>query len=333
MRTLAIAALSVVAVMVATLLVVREVQNRYVVVRSYTDDAGGLAEGTSVRLNGISIGYLDRVALTNLRDPQRKIELFMKVHRSALSEIPRDSLVSVAATNLLGNYYLDIIRGQSPQAVAEGGELRPTSSTDPNRLLAEMGNELQEIQGIFGRFDKLVTSVQQGQGNIGMWQKEGSNRVNDLSAEWKKTMESARGSRGNLDRVDELKAQMDATQKRLDDLEAAYQGGQGTAGKLGALSKEMQQATDEGKALLADARSEHGPTAQLTKLQGSFSRLEDSLQTASDRLTSTTGTLGQFEVNPRFSEALAGATTDFEELAKGIRKNPRKFLSFHFQLF
>ena len=41
-----------------------------VLLRTYMDDASGIAEGTPVRLNGIVIGSLDKVRLTNSSDPR-----------------------------------------------------------------------------------------------------------------------------------------------------------------------------------------------------------------------------------------------------------------------
>src|SRR5579863_4919249 len=97
-RMKAAAAIGVLVAMGGALLMMRNLESRYVEIRAYTDDAGGLDEGTSVRLNGIAIGELDRLILTTSLDPNRKIEYIMKVNRRFLPDIPRDSLVSVAAT-------------------------------------------------------------------------------------------------------------------------------------------------------------------------------------------------------------------------------------------
>ena len=52
------------------------------------DDASGLADGSAVRLNGISIGYLDHLQLTDSRDPKRTVEFDMKVKAVILPQIP-----------------------------------------------------------------------------------------------------------------------------------------------------------------------------------------------------------------------------------------------------
>ena len=44
-----------------------------VLLRTYMDDASGLSDGTAVRLNGITIGYLDGLELTGSHDPKRAV--------------------------------------------------------------------------------------------------------------------------------------------------------------------------------------------------------------------------------------------------------------------
>lgn len=332
-RKAAIAAFVILAVVAGTLLLLQNLQSQYVELRAYTDDAGGLAEGTSVRLNGIPIGYLDRLILTDSRDPQRKIEFTMKVHPRYLSAIPSDSLVGVAATNLLGNYYIDIVQGHSPTHTQAGAELKTTASSDPNKLLAQMGYEFQEITAIIDRANKLITDVPQGHGNIGLWEKNGINRMNSISVESKKLMDSIQNSHGNLSRLNDLGAQTDTTQKRLDDLIAGFQNGQGTAGKLQALSAEIDGLNKDAKQLTTDLNSDHGPSARIAKLQTTFDDLGQHFQTAVDRMNSGQGTLGLLTVNPQLSNAFANASADFQAVAKGIQDNPRKFLSFTVKLF
>ena len=71
-------------------------------------------DGTQVRLNGIPIGYLDAQKLTDSRNPQRKVRFDLKVKESYLRDIPADSLVGLASDNLLGEQYIGIHRGKSP---------------------------------------------------------------------------------------------------------------------------------------------------------------------------------------------------------------------------
>jgi phospholipid/cholesterol/gamma-HCH transport system substrate-binding protein len=52
-----------------------------------------------------------------------------------------------------------------------------------------------------------------------------------------------------------------------------------------------------------------------------------------DKINSGQGTLGQLMVNPQMYDALAGATREFQGLAKDVRTNPKKFLSIRLTIF
>ncbi len=112
----------------------------YATLRTYMDDASGLPAGAVVRLNGITIGYLSGLQLTNSRDPKRTVAFMMKVKSSYLPQIPVDSQVSVVQANLLGDKFLDINKGTQAQHVQDGAELQALQGQDIPGMLAQMGN-------------------------------------------------------------------------------------------------------------------------------------------------------------------------------------------------
>ena len=64
-----------------------------------------------MRLNGITIGYLDKIQLTGSTDPKRAVEFNMKVQEEFLPQIPVDSVAGIGAANLLGDKFLNITKG------------------------------------------------------------------------------------------------------------------------------------------------------------------------------------------------------------------------------
>src|SRR5215467_13034298 len=85
--------------------------------RTYMDDASGVTDGTPVRLNGITIGYVDKPRLSNLHDPKRSVQFDLRVRPEFLREIPIDSVAGIAAANLLGDKFINITKGLSQQTV------------------------------------------------------------------------------------------------------------------------------------------------------------------------------------------------------------------------
>src|SRR5450755_1633676 len=119
-------------------------------------------DGTQVRLNGIPIGYLDGQKFTNSRDPKRKVEFDLKVRESFLRDIPVDSVVGLASDNLLGDQYIGIRRGRSTQHIQAGAELGVTQTQDMTRMMAQISLQLDRLQAVATRADKLLSGVGKG---------------------------------------------------------------------------------------------------------------------------------------------------------------------------
>ena len=65
------------------------------------------------------------------------------------------------------------------------------------------------------------------------------------------------------------------------------------------------------------------------QLTGLTAKLDNTI----DRINSGQGTIGQLLVNPQMYEALNGAMRQFQDLAKDIRANPKKFLRIKLAIF
>src|SRR5579872_1141584 len=135
----AIASFIILAVLIFLLTGTKGLFTKYATLRTYMEDAGGIANGSVVRLNGISVGYLDQLRLTSSSDPKRVVEFDMMVKEEYLREIPIDSLVGISAANLLGDKFLNITKGRSQQTVHSGSELAASQSKDIPELMASMG--------------------------------------------------------------------------------------------------------------------------------------------------------------------------------------------------
>src|SRR5215831_21428202 len=170
-----------------------------VTLRTYMDDASGITEGTPVRLNGILVGALDKVALTNSKDRNRAVRFDMQIRAEYLPQISEDSVVGIAASNLLGDKYLNITRGIG-KPVQDGAELKSLQSQDIHELMAQMSGLLHSFQGIVGRVDSLLVGVEQGKGNIGLLLKDEElyNRLNAIANEGKGLLADIHNGRGTL---------------------------------------------------------------------------------------------------------------------------------------
>ena len=316
----------------------------YASLRTYMSDASGLQEGTAVRLNGITIGYLDKERLTNSANPRRAVQLDMNIQEKHLRDIPVDSVAQITASNLLGEKFIDITKGKSAQRVQPDAELPSLQAQDIPELIAGMSNLLDSFQGVVTRIDNLMAGVEQGKGTLGKFLNDPElyNRTVAIATEAEQLLTDARKGGGTLSKLiydPGLYNDMQASLKRVDALLADLQAGKGTAGKLMKDPALYDEATDIGnqiKALLTDLQAGKGTAGQLLKNDDVAKRLDTllaRLDTTMAKINSGQGTAGQFLENPQLYQAMTGATREFQELTKDIRTNPKKFLRIKLQLF
>jgi|SRR5579871_36767 len=317
-----------------------------VLLRTYMGDASGIQEGTPVRLNGIQVGYLDKLQLTNSTNPRRIVEFDMMVNEKYLADIPRDSIAGIAATNLLGDKFIDIDKSNahSNQHVREGDELPSAQAQDIPELMAGMANVLTSFQGILTRADNLLAGVEQGKGTVGKFlvDEELYNRFNGIAVEAQKLLTDARTGGGTISKLiydDSLYQDFRSPIKRIDAILGDLQAGRGTAGKLMTDPALFDQATQIATVLrdmLMELNAGKGTAGKLLKDDQVARRIDDllgKLESTVDKIDAGQGTVGQLLVNQQLYQSLNGATREFQDLAKDMRANPKKFLRIKLALF
>jgi phospholipid/cholesterol/gamma-HCH transport system substrate-binding protein len=341
----ALAALAVAAVFIFLLTSKKGLFVPYATLKTYVSDASGLPDGTPVRLNGITVGFLDKLRLTGLPDPRRAVELELQVQEKYLDQIPVDSLTQIASANLLGDQFIDIKKGKLPQHVRSGDELASAvSPQDIPELMAGMSNLMTSFQMIVGRMNNLIAGVEQGKGTLGKFFNDPAlfNQSVDVVAEAQQLLTDVRKGGGTLSKLiydPGLYNDLQSPIKRVDALLADLQAGKGTAGKFMSDPALYDQATsiaDQIKQILADLQAGKGTAGELLKNDQLSKRLDGlitKLDTTVDKLNAGQGTAGQFLDNPQLYQAMTGATREFQDLAKDIRKNPKEFLSIRLKLF
>lgn len=340
----AVGSFIILAVLIFLLTSTRGLFHSYALLRTYMEDAGGIADGSLVRLNGITIGYLDQLRLTNSKDRKRTIEFDMMVKEEYLRDIPVDSVVGISAANLLGDKFLNITKGMNSQTVRQGAELQSLTAQDIPELMASMATLLQSFQGIVNRVDSLLAGVEEGKGNIGKLLKDEQlyDRLNGIASEGQKLLSDIRTGHGTFSKLiydDELYKQLQAPLRRIDAMLADLQSGQGTAGKFlkdPTLYDDLHQTITEIRGVVAEVNSGKGTAGKLLKDEQLYSKMNEllaRLTTTVDKINGGQGTLGQLVANPALYDSLTSASREFQSLAKDMRANPKKFLTIRLMLF
>jgi phospholipid/cholesterol/gamma-HCH transport system substrate-binding protein len=341
---LAIAAMTLVAVLVFLMTGDKSLFQKRVVIHTYLDDSAALTVGSAVRLNGIVIGKVRWVGLSGDTRPNRIIRLDLEVEERFLPAIPTDSQAAISAENVLGTKFINIKKGQNADSVKPGGTLPSLDTREFDEVVQSGYALLASAQGLLKRVDNIVSIVEAGKGSIGrlLVDEELYNRANTILRETEKLMAalgSNQGTVGKLIYEDELYRDIRASVGRLDSLLQELQEGKGTAGKLlkdPSLYDDTRKSIQEIRTLLADVNAGKGTAGKLMKseeLHNQISATLNKIDALIERMNTGQGTVGQLLVNPQLYENLSGATQEMRNLMKDFRANPKKFLTIQLKLF
>ena len=104
------------------------------------DSAAGLESRTVVKMSGVKIGYIEDIKLF-----RRKARITLSIFAGV--EIPKDSKATASSLGLLGEKYMEIIPGDSPENCRPGDTLggQPAMGFDQiSGLLQSVGTEVKE---------------------------------------------------------------------------------------------------------------------------------------------------------------------------------------------
>jgi phospholipid/cholesterol/gamma-HCH transport system substrate-binding protein len=337
-------ALALLAVLILLLTGAKNPFEERVLLYAYMADSAAMTEGSSVRLNGILVGKVERIELTGDKDNSRAVRMTVSVLSKFLRNIPDDSIIGFSAENVLGSKFLNIRRGQSGTPVKAGSDLRTRDETDFLELVQSAMPLLESVRSILTRIDKVVAQVESGRGSIGklLYDEQLYSRVNGTLGDIQsvtRAMREGKGTIGHLLNDEDLYVELRRTLARVDAVATGLERGEGTAGKLlkdPALYDELRKTSAEVRELVTELNAGKGSAGRFLKDEALHQRLVatlDKVNATIDQVNSGQGTMGQLMTNPALYENLNAATTQVNGLLKDFRANPKKFLTIQLKLF
>ena len=291
-------------------------------VYTYIPDATALTSDSPVRVNGVDVGRVRRVALSGSNEPNRVIRVTLEIEENQLPDIPVDSFVQVSTDNVVGDKFVDITRGRSATNIRPNAEILFKAQPDLLKTL-----DLQQFEDQVRTVDATLDDIEQGRSEFGKFVLRDS-FYNDLLrylADFRQALRATTRTTdtlGSLIYTDQLYRQIQEPMARLDASLAGLQAGQGELGRL----------------LRDDAQY-----AQLRDMIASFRKTVASVQSnqllqSDEQYTSWNRTLASFIQNVdeitagpllRTSadyESWTGVAKQMRDLLEDFHKNPKKFL-------
>ena len=176
-----------------------------ITVTSYFDNAEGLRVGAPVRLSGVDIGNVTRIAIVGGRDKQlTPVEVTIKISTKYQASLRRDSVTSLETAGVLGETYLDIDSTQAVGAPLQDGDTLPTQvHPDFNQVVRASQSTLQNMDALLKRADRILAFAESGKGSLGklIYDPTLYNRFSDTVAEFQKIVEQVANGEGSLGRL------------------------------------------------------------------------------------------------------------------------------------
>lgn len=131
-------------------------EERYSLGTSFSSTEG-LAVGSPVRLAGVTVGNVTRIAFG--RDPRdRRIAITLTVERRVQDRIREDSVASIGTIGLVGDKVLDLTVGSHDRPVLQAGaQLASVDPPDYFRLLQKGDSILDHVTRISASLDEFFT--------------------------------------------------------------------------------------------------------------------------------------------------------------------------------
>ena len=286
----------------------------------YVPDATGVSTESPIRVDGITVGKVAKVALSGSMDPKRVVKITLTVERDSLATIPAGSYAELGTDDPVGNKFVDITSaGRGP--IPPNSELPYKEPTDLFKTLdfAQFEKNLREME-------KILDDIETGRGRVGQFVL-GTQMYHDLLGrvgDIEKSVRTAASTTSELGKdlyTDRFYRRISAPVEQLDRSLARLQSGQGAG------------------SFLRDNAAYDNAAAGIRSLRDSIADLRKSAFIQSDELysdlnawvVSTTRTVDEINTGPIFSapqayESMNGFARELEKTVRDFRENPRKYM-------
>ncbi|HEY1803901.1 MAG TPA: MlaD family protein [Terracidiphilus sp.] len=317
---------------------------RKIELRCYFPNAGGLKDGAVVTLEGVTIGNIIHMRVIPRRNPN-PVEVTMQVGEKYAYDLHTDSLASIQAAGVLGDSFVDIdsTHATGPR-VSNGAELQQSGSPTIQSVINTSQVSIQEINVLIHKIETLVDTLNHGRGTAGELLNDPTmaRNIGSMAANLKAITDeisSGKGSLGELINDNTLYTKLDSAADNLNSITADLQAGKGTAGKLlkdETLYNNLNAATANLNQLTEQINSGKGSLGKLVKDPEFAKKLDDTLSNLDEiarSINAGQGTAGQLVKNRSLYDHLDQTADQAQQLIKGIREDPKKYLVIQMKIF
>ncbi len=315
-----------------------------IVLRCYFPNAGGLKDGAVVSLEGVTIGNVKHMRVVPERNPN-PVEVTMEVGEKYLYDLHTDSAASIQAAGVLGDSFVDIdsTHATGPQP-ANNAELRSSGAPTIQSVISSSQVSIEEITGLMHKIEILIDTLNTKRGTVGELINDPvlAKKVVSIATDLETVTGSiaqGKGTLGQLVNDNTLYTKLNSAADHLNTIAADLDAGKGTAGKLlkdETLYNNLNAAAANTNQLVTQINSGKGSLGKLVEDPDFAKKLDDAVTNLDNILKSINagqGTAGQLVQNRALYDHLDQTADQAQQLIKGMRENPKKYLVIQMKLF
>jgi phospholipid/cholesterol/gamma-HCH transport system substrate-binding protein len=317
-----------------------------IMLRAYFDSASGLRVGAPVRLEDVDIGNVQSIRLVSDRK-RTPVEVRMKVGTHYISNLNRQSVVSLNTAGVLGETYVNIDSTRTPRdakPVQDGDELKTEDKPDIQDVVKSTQTSLENMNVLIRRADNILSTVENGEGTIGKLLKDDElyRRLNSTVREFQGVVDTVASGKGSIGKMlvsnelyDKVNTSVDKLNKVIDDVNA----GHGTLGKFvkdETLYNNANQTIAKANKLMDDVTAGRGALGKFAKDEAFAAKIDNVVTKLNDlmvKLDSGQGTAGKLMNDPTLFNNANSMLVESRSLIQAIREHPKTYLTIHLKLF
>ena len=315
------------------------------IVKAYLPNAADLREGAQVRLAGISVGSVAKIKMSPFIDPQRVVEIDMKISRSYQDDIRADSVASVETVGLLGDSYMDITRGTpGEEVVADGGVVKTVQKADVAAVVQNTNEVITNLNSLSHKLDDITSQIQGGKGSIGklIYDQTLYNKLDSTVSTAQDLIDRVQNGQGTIGKLmsdETLYNRTLATLDRLNGVIDEVQHGNGSLAKFisdPSAYNNLNRLLKNGNTLIDGVNQGQGTIGKLVKDEQLYDRVNSTLahvDTIAARIDQGQGTLGKLSTDPTLFNNLSSSSESLKDFLADFRKHPKKYLTLKLHLF
>ena len=313
--------------------------------KTYFRSADGLRKGSLVWIAGIEGGNVTTVNITSSPDPNRAVEVIMRILKEYEPMIREDSVATLGSIGLLGDKYIDISRGSAnSKPLPPWGEVSGSSSADIKRIMQNSNDLVANLGDLVTKINQITQKIDEGQGTIGKFINDPTlyNNVNTTVTEAQhllKEIKSGDGTVGKLISDPGLYDRLNGTLNRMSNTIALVEKGEGTLGKFlhdPSVYNRVESLLTKIDTVAGRIEKGEGLLGRLSKDESLYVQLRDATSkyaALADKMNHGEGTIGKLFVDNSLYMNLNNASSELVKLLYDFRQDPKKFLRIKIGLF